>query len=347
MASRLVLIGCLGLTGLAVAPVAHASFPGRNGGIAFAQRIASGDSDPQFVERFRLVTAPPGSEVRRVLLECVLTDGVPSGGDCSGTGYGSPSYSPDGRMLVFDAGQRIGVIDADGGGRVALFPAASADDGSPAFAPDSNRIVFSGSNDRGTTDIYVRRMNGGAPRLIVNDAGEPVMVLAQPSGLRAQRQHLQRSPGRQAAPLRDLWRVARLVAGRQASAVRAAVAEARVRRAIRTDVCLECRRRGPASRACEERRLLAGLVTGRPFNRLRALRPGRVRQAPRKPAPGPAGGADPGQRGERVRHGFRSGLAAAAAEVSLANDRQRGYCAGDVAAERRQDPRLHSRLQPA
>ena len=173
MASRLVLIGCLGLTGLAVAPVAHASFPGRNGGIAFAQRIASGDSDPQFVERFRLVTAPPGSEQRRILLECVLTDGVPSRGDCSGTGYGSPSYSPDGRMLVFDAGQRIGVIDADGGGRVALFPAASSDDGSPAFAPDSNRIVFSGGNDRGTTDIYVRRMNGGAPRLIVNDAGEP------------------------------------------------------------------------------------------------------------------------------------------------------------------------------
>lgn len=158
---------------LASATPAAATFPGRNGGIAFAQRTGSGDSDPQFVEHRRLVTNPPGRLETRILLDCELTDGVPSGGNCTGTSYGTPSYSPDGRMLVFDAGERLGIIDADGGGGVPLFPAATADDGSPVFSPTASRIAFTGTNERGTTDIYVRGVDGGPARLIVNDAGEP------------------------------------------------------------------------------------------------------------------------------------------------------------------------------
>jgi TolB protein len=158
---------------LVSAAPAQATFPGRNGGIAFAQRTGSGDSAPALVEHRRLATRPPGSQNPRILLDCELTDGVPSGGDCTGTDYMSPSYSPDGRMIVFDAGTQIGVIDADGGGGVALFPAVTANDGSPAFSPDARRIVFTGSNDRGTTDLYVRSASGGAARLIINDAGEP------------------------------------------------------------------------------------------------------------------------------------------------------------------------------
>jgi Tol biopolymer transport system component len=46
-------------------------------------------------------------------------------------------------------------------------------DGNPAFSADARRIVFTGTNDRGTTDLYVRRLDGGAARLIVHDAGEP------------------------------------------------------------------------------------------------------------------------------------------------------------------------------
>jgi Tol biopolymer transport system component len=72
---------------------------------------------------------------------------------------------------VFDAGERIGVMAADGTG-LSLLPAVTADDGNPAFAPDGRRIVFTGTNARGTTDLYVRRLDGAA-QLIVNDAGEP------------------------------------------------------------------------------------------------------------------------------------------------------------------------------
>jgi Tol biopolymer transport system component len=173
MPRRLVVGVCTGVVALVSASPAVATFPGRNGAIAFAQRTGTGDSEPQFVERTRLVTNPPGRVDARILLECELTDGVPSGGDCTGTSYDTPSYSPDGGTLVFDAGERLGVIDADGGGGVSLLGAVTADDGSPAFSPGGGRIAFTGTNDRGTTDIYVRRVDGGGARLIVHDAGEP------------------------------------------------------------------------------------------------------------------------------------------------------------------------------
>ena len=98
-------------------------------------------------------------------MDCQLTDGAPSGGNCAGTSYRSPSYSRDGARIVFDAGERIGVMAADGSG-LSLLPAVTADDGNPAFAPDGQRIVFSGTNDRGTTDLYVRRVDGGAAQPI-------------------------------------------------------------------------------------------------------------------------------------------------------------------------------------
>ena len=81
---RMVLVVCTGAIGLAAASPAQATFPGRNGGIAFAQRTGTGDSEPQFVEHTRLATNPPGRVEARILLDCELTDGVPSGGNCTG-----------------------------------------------------------------------------------------------------------------------------------------------------------------------------------------------------------------------------------------------------------------------
>jgi Tol biopolymer transport system component len=156
----------------AFAPPAHATFGGRNGAVAFAQRTVTGDSVDPSVEHTRLATRHVFGTRDRILVDCQLTDGAPSGGNCTGTSYRSPSYSRDGARIVFDAGQRIGVMAADGSG-FSLLPAMTADDGDPAFAPDGRRIVFSGTNDRGTTDLYVRRLDGGAAQLIVNDAGEP------------------------------------------------------------------------------------------------------------------------------------------------------------------------------
>jgi hypothetical protein len=156
----------------AVAPAAEATFPGRNGEIAFAQRATSGDLVEPTVEHTRIATRHATFGRERVLVDCELTGGVPTGGNCAGRSYTSPSYSPDGGRIVFDAGERIGVMAADGSG-LALLPAVTANDGDPAFSGDGRRIVFTGTNERGTTDLYVRSAAGGAAQLIVNDAGEP------------------------------------------------------------------------------------------------------------------------------------------------------------------------------
>jgi Tol biopolymer transport system component len=163
--------GLMGLLAVMVALVvaaapAQATFPGRNGGIAFGQLTTSGDLDPMITERARLVVALPpfGSSRRRTLVDC--------GPDCPGTSYRSPSYSRDGERLVFDAGERIALIDADGGDPV-LLPAVTADDGDPCFSKDGERIAFTGVNQRGGTDLYIRRLDDGAAQPIILDAGEP------------------------------------------------------------------------------------------------------------------------------------------------------------------------------
>jgi dipeptidyl aminopeptidase/acylaminoacyl peptidase len=170
-AAARVLLALLALAA-ALAPAAEATFPGRNGAVAFAQNGSSGDLE-QPTEHTSIATRHvTGGRRERVLVECELTGGVPTGGNCAGTSYTSPSYSPDGRRIVFDAGERIGLMAADGSG-LTLLPAVTGNDGDPAFSADGRRIVFTGTNDRGTTDLYVRGVAGGQARLIINDAGEP------------------------------------------------------------------------------------------------------------------------------------------------------------------------------
>ena len=171
LATTRVLLALMALAA-AMAPAAEATFPGRNGAIAFAQRAVSGDLVEPPVEHTRIVTRHATYGRERGLVGCVLTGGVPTGGNCAGTSYTSPSYSPDGGRIVLDAGERIGVMSADGSS-LTLLPAVTANDGDPAFSADGRRIVFTGTNDRGTTDLYVRSVDSGPAQLIINDAGEP------------------------------------------------------------------------------------------------------------------------------------------------------------------------------
>jgi Tol biopolymer transport system component len=161
------------LAALAMAAPAAATYPGRNGAIAYAQDSGSSDIEPQTTERHALMVQPPGDVDARVLLECVLTNGVQSSGDCSIVHIDSLSYSPDGRLIAFDAGTRIGIV-ATTGGPATLLSAVTADDGDPAFAPNGRQIAFTGINDRGGTDIFMRRVNGrGDVATLRYDAEEP------------------------------------------------------------------------------------------------------------------------------------------------------------------------------
>jgi len=157
---------------LACAAPAEATFPARNGAIAFTQSGSSGGPGPETL-RNGLSVVVPGARDSRDLIVCETTaDGEPSGGDCTVTSYANPSYSADGRLIVFDAGERLAIVSADGSG-LRLLPPTTADDGDPAFAPGGKRIVFTGANDHGSTDLYVRRLNGGEARVVVPDASEP------------------------------------------------------------------------------------------------------------------------------------------------------------------------------
>jgi Tol biopolymer transport system component len=169
--SRIGLVLAVALATLAAAVPAHATFPGRNGAIAYLHRGSSGDPGP-ILDTRGLYAALPRVQDPLKLIDCQLTDGVPSGGNCIGTGFASPSYSADGRRIVFDTGVQLAVVGANGSNPT-LLPGATADDGDPAFAPDGRRIAFTGTNDRGTTDVYIRRLDGGPARVLVSDASAP------------------------------------------------------------------------------------------------------------------------------------------------------------------------------
>src|SRR6266508_3839580 len=88
---------------LVAASPATATFPGRNGVLAYSQSTGSGDLEPLTQTSGILVQSSRSAEPR-VLVRCELTDGAPSGGDCTATSFYSLSYSPDGRLIAFDAG---------------------------------------------------------------------------------------------------------------------------------------------------------------------------------------------------------------------------------------------------
>jgi Tol biopolymer transport system component len=168
--TRLALLTTLAL--LALASPAAATYPGGNGALFYSQTNSSGDASP-LRETSGILAQRSRSADPRVIVRCERTDGAQSGGDCTSTSFYSLAFSPNGRLIAFDAGERIGLVAA-AGGPVTLLPAATGDDGDPAFTPDGKRIVFTGANDHGTTDLYTRRVDGGgAARLLIEDARQP------------------------------------------------------------------------------------------------------------------------------------------------------------------------------
>jgi WD40-like Beta Propeller Repeat len=120
----------------------------------------------------RLSIAAPSTNVANPPVRELLYCDPNAGTGCTLSDVRGPSYSPDGKRIVFDGGERIAIVDADGD-NLTVLPAVTDDDGDPAFSPDGRRIAFTGRNDAGGTDVYTRRVNGRGARLVVEDADEP------------------------------------------------------------------------------------------------------------------------------------------------------------------------------
>jgi Tol biopolymer transport system component len=114
------------LVGLSTAGPAYATFPGRNGLIAFHSQTDAG---------FQIFTVRPNGHNLRQITH-VNGDAVRA------------DWSPDGRQIAFEIDRAefpfcgIAIMNADGSGIVELTPHENLCEGDPSFTPDGSRIVF-------------------------------------------------------------------------------------------------------------------------------------------------------------------------------------------------------------
>ena len=98
---------------------------------------------------------------------------------------GSPSWSPDGRLIAYYSEQPDGkadlfVMQADGTGARAILQ-TPFDEGGPAFSPDGRQIAFDTDRD-GNFEIYVVNLDGGGLRRVTNHPGRDVAPAWSPDG---------------------------------------------------------------------------------------------------------------------------------------------------------------------
>lgn len=186
---------------LAAPAVAHATFPGGTGRIALDLRGRNLDDSGQATYR-AIATLKPDSRGDKFVRECQIDGTGARTGDCT-IDYRSPSWSPDGRRLAFDAGRSLALMNADGTGFRLLAPFTTGD-GEPAWSRSGRQLAFTGQGGIWVADPVTRRLQRIVPRgsgpdwssrnLIVFERGGSVYSV-RPSGRGLRRIARGKDPG--------------------------------------------------------------------------------------------------------------------------------------------------------
>lgn len=143
------------LCALWAAPGAHATFPGGTGRIALDLHGKNLDDAGQASYR-SITTLKSDSRGDKFVRECQISGAGVRSGDCT-IDYRSPSWSPNGRRLAFDAGRSLALMNADGTGFRLLAPFTSGD-GEPAWSRSGRQLAFTGEGGIWVADPATRRL---------------------------------------------------------------------------------------------------------------------------------------------------------------------------------------------
>jgi len=183
---------------LAVSEKAEATFPGKNGRIAYAAFDfdrgpddtiytinPGGGAKTQLTRGYQPSYSPNGKKITYVGPDSEIYT-INIGGDAktqlthNNTDEFTPDYSPDGRRIVYagleglernDAESDIYTIKASGGGKTQVTTNDNVDDLHPTYSPDGKKIAYTRiiSRDAGPpiSDIYTINASGGGGKFPV------------------------------------------------------------------------------------------------------------------------------------------------------------------------------------
>jgi CSLREA domain-containing protein len=151
LGAALMLAAVMAMSTLAPAPAQASAFPGANGKIVFTSDRTTGTRVNNPDGDFEIFSMNPDGSGLKQLTKNTVTDS-------------NPSYSPDGKKIVFDRTQNgsadpdVVVMNSDGTGQKNITNNPAQDE-TASFSPDGRKILFV-SDRKGNNDVFAMNSDG-------------------------------------------------------------------------------------------------------------------------------------------------------------------------------------------